>query len=381
MLYRYSIRSLLGQRQAVFPVILSVALAVALVSTVTLIIDNVEGVVRRSGRSDNALILGKGAILQGESSIPLGAIGRIKVLPGLSQAGARPLIGAETITSVKLKRAGTLLPENILLRGVDPESLEIHDQVRIVSGAMPAPGVPGVLIGAGRVGRLDGITEGRTIGVGRTRWPIVGTFAAPGTFFESELWADRSALNAALNRPSFSVVVARVSGPAVVPELNAGIEANLRELNLVATTERDFNQRFVRMLLPYLGAVRVLAGVLIVGVAFAMISTMQALLLRRTREFGTLLAIGFTRRQVIGMLIFESLLLIVVGALIGGPVSTALYGRRYVFEDWNLVLRLSPSMAPFLYSGLVLAFVAGLGLLISFVQVRRLVVLDALRSG
>jgi putative ABC transport system permease protein len=59
----------------------------------------------------------------------------------------------------------------------------------------------------------------------------------------------------------------------------------------------------------------ILIGAVIVG------NTMLLSLFERTREFGLLRAIGWTRRRTVGLLLGESLLLTVLGAAIGVALS------------------------------------------------------------
>src|SRR5258706_15830433 len=65
------------------------------------------------------------------------------------------------------------------------------------------------------------------------------------------------------------------------------------------------------------------------GASFGAMNTMYAQVAARTREIGTLRAIGFSRRSVLAAFIFEALLL----CLIGGVIGTAL-----AFVLFNLIL-------------------------------------------
>ena len=61
----------------------------------------------------------------------------------------------------------------------------------------------------------------------------------------------------------------------------------------------------------------VLIGAVIIG------NTMLLSLFERTREFGLLRAVGWTRRRTVSLLLSESLLLAVLGAMIGVTLSFA----------------------------------------------------------
>jgi len=61
----------------------------------------------------------------------------------------------------------------------------------------------------------------------------------------------------------------------------------------------------------------ILIGAVIVG------NTMLLSLFERTREFGLLRAVGWTRRRTVGLLLSESFLLALVGAALGVALSFA----------------------------------------------------------
>ncbi len=122
--------------------------------------------------------------------------------------------------------------------------------------------------------------------------------------------------------------------------------------DIVATTSEAFSreQMSLTMLQEMADAIALIA-LLIGGVG--MMNTMMMSVLERTREIGVLRALGWRRRQVVALILTESLLLGGVGGVIG-----ILLGTGALMAMWR-----SPALRPFMPSHLTLAPMAeGLGL-------------------
>jgi putative ABC transport system permease protein len=153
----------------------------------------------------------------------------------------------------------------------------------------------------------------------------------------------------------------RVRPGASPTAVAARIGYNLPEL----TTIRTANQfgRADRTLVYLQGAVNgstvlaILIGAVIVG------NTMLLTLYQRTREFGLLRALGWTRRRTVALLLGESLFLAVVGAALGVALSflvVSLLARLPVLEG---LLQPAFSQSAFfraLYTALVMTLVGAL---------------------
>ena len=82
--------------------------------------------------------------------------------------------------------------ENVLVRGVEPVALAVHDEVKIVEGRMFEPSTGEVIVGRGVAGRYVGAELGAPLEFGRGTWKVVGVFESGGTSFESEVWVRRA---------------------------------------------------------------------------------------------------------------------------------------------------------------------------------------------
>jgi putative ABC transport system permease protein len=109
--------------------------------------------------------------------------------------------------------------------------------------------------------------------------------------------------------------------------------------------------------LSALNGMYVLLVILAIPALIALINTLAINVLERTREIGTLRAVGATRRQVRRMITAESLLLAATGTLFG--LLAGLWLGYILVGAMNLVGLVFPFS--FSYAGLLLALAVGLG--------------------
>jgi len=122
-----------------------------------------------------------------------------------------------------------------------------------------------------------------------------------------------------------------------------------------------------------------------IGAVFGAVNTMNAIVASRTREIGTLRALGFSRRSVLGAFLIESLLLALVGGLVGCLLAfpmngyTVGTGQTQSFSEIAFAFRVTPGS---LATGLLLALGMGLvGGLLPAIRAARLPITTALREG
>jgi putative ABC transport system permease protein len=122
-----------------------------------------------------------------------------------------------------------------------------------------------------------------------------------------------------------------------------------------------------------------------VGAVFGAMNTMYAIVAARTREIGTLRALGFSRRSILFSFVMESVFLAVIGGLVGCLLAVPMHGystgtgQTQSFSEIAFDFRMTPAIA---VSGLVFAAVMGLigGLLPAF-RAARLPITSALREA
>lgn len=270
-----------------------------------------------SGDPRNLVVMRKGSDNDGASQVPLAAHQALKYFDGIARdAEDRPLASPELVVQpfFRTKAGGR---ENVLVRGVEPVALEVHDAVRIADGRMFNPSAHEAIVGRGVAGRYAGAEIGSELEFGRGAWKVVGIFDAGGSSFESEVWVDvRELGNDAKRVFPYSGVRLRTTSPAAMDALVQRI-GNDPRWALEAQPETDYyakQSESANSLYVLVVGIAVLAGI---GAGFGAANTMYAAVQARTAEIGTLRALGFSRRAILTAFQIEAVVLSAIGFLVG----------------------------------------------------------------
>ncbi len=294
-------------------------------------------------------------------------------LPGVKEVAGRRAVSVELhVATRKGDAIGTL-------RGVEPEAFLVHDRVTLVEGVEPAAEreLLAGRLAESRIGLPAGsLAVGRTVELEGVAWKVVGRFAAPGTVLEAELWGRLKDVMVATRRTDVSCVTARLDDPSRFAEVELWGLRNGLEWGLGVVPEPRLYASLAEALRPMTLLARLMALLVLVGGVLALTNTMFASVLARTREMGTLRAVGYGPLAVGVSLLQESLLLAALGGLLG-YLASGLFGEVPLkFPMGAFYLDLS---APVRLSGLLAALVAGLlGGLVPAIRAVRMPLVDAL---
>jgi ABC-type antimicrobial peptide transport system permease subunit len=381
----YSMRNLVARKGTTFFAAGGIAMVVLVFVAVLMLGQGFRETLVGTGSPGNAIVLRSGATSELVSAIDREQAPIIKTLPevAVDEAG-RPIAAAEMIFIINIARRGTDEPSNVVVRGVEPESMAMRP-IRIVEGRMWRPGLSEVIAGRLISGKFQGCGVGETITMGGRDWEVVGVFDAGGTGFESEVWGDAEQTMAAIRRSSFSSVTVRLTEPAALEALAARLEGDPR-FNVQVKSERTFYTEqsqnltlFIYILGLFVTIVFSMAAVL--AAMLTMFSTIGA----RTTEIGTLRALGFGRGSILAAFVVESILLGLIGGVAGVLPGFAL--REISFSTTNFTsfsevawqLSFTPAIAAL---GLAFAALMGfLGGLLPAIRAALIPITDALREG
>jgi ABC-type lipoprotein release transport system permease subunit len=224
-----------------------------------------------------------------------------------------------------------------------------------------------VIVGESIALRYPDAQPGKKILFGKSPWDVVGIFHAAGQAANSEVWCDFNQLAGDYERPGgSSSLLIRLESPANFAAFKKSIEDDQR-LGVNVLREKDYYAGMTESGLPleYLGFT--VAVIMAVGAAFAATNTMYAAVSRRSKEIGTLRALGFSRAAILLSFIIESVCLALIGGLLGVLLALPInglatgIGNFATFTDVTFKFRVSP-MAMFWG----LAFAAMIGALGGF---------------
>jgi ABC-type lipoprotein release transport system permease subunit len=387
---RYSLGNLAARRMRTGLTVAVIALVVVATTLFGSLVSSLRRTLIATGNERNLIVLRKGATNDGSSVLPLEAFQALRFFDGVARdAAGNPLASPELVVQpfFKTEEGGR---ENVLVRGVEPVALQVHDEVEIVEGRMFNPAANEAIVGSGVAGRYVGAKVGDTLSFGRGEWKVVGRFDSNGTSFESEVWTDVRELAADAKRDiPYSGLRIRAADGADMDALARRIDADPRYA-LEATPEPAYYEKqaeSANALYFIVVGLAVLAGI---GAAFGATNTLYAAVQSRRAEIGTLRALGFSRSAVVVSFLIESLA-IALGGFAFGAVLAALLGRLVsywlggiafgaaTFTTNVIQLRVGPSD---LVTALTLALVIGLfGGIAPAARAARLRPIEALRRA
>ena len=171
----------------------------------------------------------------------------------------------------------------------------------------------------------------------------------------------------------------RMDSPAAFQQVNEAITTN-PSLTVDAMREIDFYTKRYEFALKLLRTTALVLGSLMaLGTVFGALNTMYAAVADRSREIGTLRALGFGGAAVVISVLVEALVLCAIGAVLGTVIAWISFdGSEHVIQGTVVTLRVTP---PVVAMGVALAcLVALLGGLFPAIRAARMPIVDALRA-
>lgn len=175
-------------------------------------------------------------------------------------------------------------------------------------------------MGAAR--EFGGLDLGKQIRLGQTDWTVVGIFSAGGGVAESEIWTDAAVLQPAYHRgDNYQAVYAKLATPGSFAQFKDALTSN-PQLNVKVVRQTDFYAEQSTQVTAFIQGIGVfVAGMMGLGALFGALNTMYGAVAARGREIATLRALGFGAGPVILSVLFESLVLALVGGVVGAAVA------------------------------------------------------------
>jgi putative ABC transport system permease protein len=381
----YNIRSLYVRGRVTLLAIGGIALVVAVLIVLTAMAAGFRIALQAGGSPDNAIITQRGSTSEITSGIGRDAVNTIVVDDRVARdAQGNPLASPELVVVASMKRKDDGAEVNVAIRGVTPVAFKVRPHVTITEGRNFTPGLYEVIVGRKLFDRMVGMEIGRTIRMQRRDWTIVGVLDANGSGFESEVWGDKDAMGPAFGRGAGAqTLTVRMKDPAAIPAFDEELRRNPR-MQVQAMQERlYYEQQSSGVAGPLLALAVFVALVMGVGAVFGAMNTMYAIVAARTREIGTLRALGFSRLAVLTAFVIESTCLAIVGGALGCLVALPANGMTSAagganFAEVAFAFKITP---PAIAVGMTLAVLMGIaGGLLPSLRAARVPITAALRE-
>lgn len=377
-----SIPERLGPSLVIF---VGLAGVVAVFTALLAMAEGFRSTLEATGRDDVALVLRGGSQAELNSGLTREQAMIVKQAPGvLTGAGGQPLASSEMVVIAELVKTGETSGSNITVRGVEPAAFALRPRLRIVEGRNFQAGLRELIVGRGVAQQFESARIGQTLRMRGSEWTVVGIFES-GDANDSELWADVEVAQSTFNRRGFSSVRVQFDDAASRAAIEAALKADPR-VNVEIQTERQYFSGQTRQFRQTIGALAgVVTAIMALGALFAALNTMYAAVGTRAREIATLRAIGFGGAPVVVSVMIESLLLALLGGIVGAVLAYVLFNNMAVStlgsNFTQVVFRFSVTPA-LVQRGLVIALVIGLvGGLLPAIRAARLPVTTALRAA
>ena len=333
----YNIRSLIARRATTVATALGIGLVVFVFAGSAMLTKGLDNILSSTGSDTNAIVLRKGADAELSSTIDKEQLNQILAAPGVKKNGQGQPIGVgEIVVVITQEKIGAAGISNVSVRGTSSEAYELRDQVRIVEGRKAKPGTNEAVIGQRIAGRFRGVDMGGTFELKKNSpVKVVGVFEAAGSAFESEVWADVEQVRRAFGRErSVSSVTVALASKTQLEAFAGEIESSKR-LGLDVMREDHYYEKQSDMLISFfqiLGSA--IAFFFALGAMIGAMITMYSAVAQRTREIGTLRALGFGRFSILFSFLLEACILAVIGGVIGALASLLMGFVEFATINW-----------------------------------------------
>lgn len=358
---RYNIRNLLVRW---IPTTLTALAFTAVIALLTVMLAFVSGMVRltqMTGHPANVLILDESANDEAFSNIPATDVGDLVNLPGLVRQGGRAWVSMETYLVVNQllphAKAGRPQRRFLQMRGVEDVQIAalVHDLRLHPGGSWFSPaGVREIVgptgqkitaieavLGEGIAREMardrspeelaqakspDTLLPGDTFFLGDRIWVVCGLMQSAGTTFDSEVWAKRSLVASIFGKNTYTTVVARTPDAQTARQLCEFINTQYKKAAIRARPEKEYFSNLQETNRQLLVAISFVTVIMAVGGIFGVMNTMFAAVSQRTADIGVLRILGFSRWQILGSFLLESLLIALVGGAAGCALGSLAHG-------------------------------------------------------
>jgi putative ABC transport system permease protein len=380
---QYNARSLLVRKVTTLATAGGIALVVFVFAGALMLAEGVNRAFSSSGRADTVVIVRKGSDAELSSAIGAEYLALFRGPAQVSQAGG--VIGEIVVVVIADHNDGSG-SSNVLVRGTPPEGITFRPEIKIIHGHAPKPGTNEVIVGSAIAGRFKGLSEGQGIDLRRNRpLNVVGVFTAVGSSYESEVWGDLDYIRNALGRQAIvSSARVRLNNPSDYDAYRQTIEGDPR-FSMKVTRESDYFAKQSENMSTFLTWIG-----LIIAIMFSLAAmlgaaiTMNGAVAHRTREIGTLRALGFSRRAILTSFLIEAIALAVVGGLVGSALVLLLSFVSFPIINFQtfseIVFSFRATPAVFIRALVFSGFMGLLGGLIPAIRASRVSPIEAMRA-
>ncbi len=349
---------------------MSIASIVAVALTITVLLfflalsNGLKSTVEGSGADNVAVVLREGSNAELNSVVTRDQLNILASGPGVAVRDGKPLVSGELLVIVDGTKKSSGTKANMPFRGIGPEGLALRHGVHILQGRMFTPGTNEIVVGQGLLQEFSGFEFNRTIRIRGTQWQVVGVFEAPGTVYESELWADIAVTQSLFNRPNvYQTMRIQLNSARQMDAYKRWADNDARLDGLEVLSERAYYSRQASQSSGQFTLIAWILGIMMaIGALAGALNTMYSSVAARSTEIATLRIIGFSGYAAFFGTMVEALALSALGGLLGIAIAFVAFNGRTTstlgsgFTQLVFKFQLSPSL---LISAVIVAIFIG----------------------
>jgi len=369
-------------------IVIGIAGVVAVLVALLAMGDGYRETLSKTGSADTAIVMRGASASEVMSVLDHDSVTLIPQTAGIAKdAKGLPIASPELVVAANLPIKGGQADDegSVQLRGVSDQAWAVRPNLKMVEGRKFTPGMRELIVGKGAARQFAGLEPGHEIRLGSQLWTVVGVFSS-GDAMDSEVWGDAGVVADTYRRGSSRAsVTVKLADPAAFDAFKATLEAN-PQLKVDVSTTLDYFSKQSEGMSTFLTIIGIVVGsIMAIGAIFGALNCMFAAVAARAREIATLRAIGFRGLPVVVAVMLETMLLALLGGVIGGLLAWLVFNGYSASTlaagsvgKLSFELRVS---AELLWVGLLWALTIGfIGGLFPAVRAARLPVTTALRE-
>ncbi len=418
----YTLRNLTLRWRTTLMTALAFTLVVGLMVVMLAFTTGMRRMTEGSGQPGNVLILAEGALDEAFSNLNVDDLHELEILPDVRRddKSGQPLASRETYLIVKqpvphpkpgrpnsrflqvrgiTDAAMAAKVHNIqLLSGVWFSAAGVEDRSGVDSKAAPAiqavlgEGVAGELAADRTVEELATAKNSRRLDVGdhfrlgEEDWVVTGILKSSGATCNSEIWANRAKVGPVFGKENVTTLVLATADAGTAVKLRDFLKQSYAKANIVPQVEKEYFASLSETNQQFLFAILFVTAVMSVGGIFGVMNTMFAAISNRIKDIGVLRILGYARWQILVSFLLESLVIALLGGLLGCALGSLANGTTVNSIVGNsggggkfVVLELVVDADTWTAGVFLTLLMGGLGGLVPALSAVRLKPLDALR--
>ncbi len=383
----YNIRNLRERWKTTLLAIGGIALVVAVFISLAAMAAGFRIALAATGSDDNGIVVQRGSGSELTSWMNRQNANTVMMDSRVARGSdGQPLAACDVVVITGKPRRTDGEMTNITVRGVQQRAFEVRRGIKIIEGRNFQPGLNEIIVGKRAADRIRDFDLGKDVWMQKRNWKIVGIFTADGSSFESEIWGDFDVMNTAFQRGGgCESLTLRLTNKDVLSQFDKDLRANPQMQVQMDSELKYYADQAGPVAKALMGLAAFVAVVMGIGAVFGAMNTMYGIVASRTREVGTLRALGFSRLSILLAFLLESVMLALAGGVLGCALAipmngfTGATGNTASFAELAFAFRVTPSI---LMAGIIFAGVMGfLGGLLPAMRAARLPITTALREA